>query len=65
MIKVDLLIGDRIRIKRGQPYSEEYGTYVGMEYVATLKSYLYKIRLDSGFETLQTRGHFITKPIEV
>ena len=63
-VKVDLLIGDRVRIKRGQPWAEEYGTFMGMEWVLTLGKYLYKIKLDSGQNVLQTRGHFIAQPIE-
>lgn len=45
--------GCRIRIKRGQPWEEEYGTLIAME------GALYKIKLDNGESVLQTRGHFI------
>ncbi len=63
-VKVDLLVGDRVRIKRGQPWAEEYGTFMGMEWVLTLGKFLYKIKLDSGQNVLQTRGHFIAHLIE-
>lgn len=61
-VKVDMEIGDRVRIKRGQPWGEELGTYVGAE--DTLSGLMYKIKLDNGFSVLHTRGHFITHPIE-
>lgn len=57
-VDVDMAVGDRVRIKRGQPWAEEYGTYIGTE--NTPVGLLYKIKLDNGFSVLQTRGHFIT-----
>jgi hypothetical protein len=62
-MRVDLEIGDRVRIKRGQPWAECYGTYIGVE--DTLVGMMYKIKLDNGFSVLQTRGYFITHPVEV
>ena len=53
----DIEVGTRVRIKRGQPWAEEYGTYVGD--AKTLVGVMHKIELDNGRSVLQTRGHFI------
>ncbi len=49
--------GDRVQIKRGQPWAGEKNTYTGEE--NTLVGIKHKIQLDNGFGVLQDRNNFV------
>jgi hypothetical protein len=50
-------VGDRVRIKKAQPWAGEYGTYLRDE--ITPVGMLYRIKLDNGVSVLQKRNNFI------
>lgn len=60
---MDTEYGARVRIKKLQPWAEEYGTCIGYE--QGILGTLYKIKLDNGHIVMHTRYQFITLPKQV